>query len=176
MINFAKTGLDQVSGSSDDFDFSLRFVGQTSSADILIEFDSSQTGGFPAAANLSITRTSDHTRVNSAEIFFDETLTWFFNQVLENEEVFADFSHSGVEDGTQTFPFNSMAEAMDLVAIGGTVRLTTSSTSETIRINQTVTLKAPIGSLVRIGDLNAPAPSPILPAPRTGFVAGPPNR
>lgn len=176
MIQFAKTGLDQLASTSDDFKFRLVYAGLTSTADITIEFDASQLGGEEAATDLTRIFLVDHTRIDSAQIFFNETKTWFFNPVLANATIFGDFGHSGIEDGTQTFPFNTVAEALEAVAIGGTITFATGTSNETLTIDQPVTLSAPMGSQVLIGVLPRSATQGISPAEeRSGFISRDPK-
>ena len=176
MIQFAKTGLDQLAGTSDDFQFRLVYAGLTSTANITIEFDASQLSGQEAGTDPVEVLLVDHTRIDSAEIFFNETLTWFFNPVLANATIFGDFGHSCIEDGTQTFPFNTVAEALEAVAIGGTITFATGTSNETLTIDQPVTLSAPMGSQVLIGVLPRRAPQGAGPAAeRSGFISRDPK-
>lgn len=185
-IRYALAGLDELSGTSDDFSYSLLYVGMTEDADIVLDFDSAQITS-PNA--LGITRIisqefSDHFRLVEAEIFFREETSWFFNTTLDNATVFANFAHEGIEDGTEDFPFNSVAEALAEVADGGTIVFSPGISAETPIIDQNVTLMASGGtaSIGFVGGRNAretnvskskAATGETSSTRKTGFVANP---
>ncbi|MEO1318531.1 MAG: hypothetical protein AAFW01_18405, partial [Pseudomonadota bacterium] len=43
-VRYAQSGIDHLAGTSDDYVFDLQFIGLVDDADILIDFDNSQTG------------------------------------------------------------------------------------------------------------------------------------
>lgn len=69
-------------------------------------------------------------------------------------EVWVDFGFSGVEDGTQSNPYDTLAEALERVTAGGTIKfkgdVATTASSETAAVNQDVTLRA-VNGAVSIG-------------------------
>jgi hypothetical protein len=67
--------------------------------------------------------------------------------------IYAKFDWSGLETGSQWYPFNTLPEALGAVTAPGTVRIFAGSTFETPRITQQVRLEATGGS-VRIGAAN----------------------
>ncbi len=78
------------------------------------------------------------------------------------DEVWVDFATSGAEDGTVTYPFDMVSDALSLVADGGTI--TINSNSADLVTNETPTLgsdgkamviKADGAGTVRIGDVSA---------------------
>jgi hypothetical protein len=74
--------------------------------------------------------------------------------LLNPNLVHVDFGFAGVENGTETHPFNTLQEALPVVADGGTIRFVGNSSDtqspETLTINQDVTLNS-VGGSVRIG-------------------------
>ena len=62
-----------------------------------------------------------------------------------------DFGYAGVEDGTVTHPFNTLAEAINAAPDGGLINLQAGSTSEPITINRAVKLQSYWGGTVTIG-------------------------
>ena len=65
-------------------------------------------------------------------------------------DAWVDFAHVGLEFGTETLPFDTMAEGVDAAFPSQTVNLKAGSTSETIRITKPMTLQAS-GGTVTIG-------------------------
>lgn len=65
-------------------------------------------------------------------------------------EVWVDFAYSGAELGTETHPFNTLAEGIAAVLEGGTIYVKAGSTSETAEISKEVTIEA-VGGDVTIG-------------------------
>jgi subtilisin-like proprotein convertase family protein len=57
-----------------------------------------------------------------------------------------DFGHSGTELGSETYPFNTIAEGLDTVQSNGTIKFKPGSSAETATINQDVTLTRESGS------------------------------
>lgn len=80
-IEYAMSGLDEIAGSSDDYDLKLVFVGESTSADIILEFNSARTG----LASCQLLRSSinrNHARVRSAKIFFSDNFNWHFPALI----------------------------------------------------------------------------------------------
>lgn len=69
---------------------------------------------------------------------------------IRSSEVWVDFDHLGIQTGSQATPYSDIAEGLLAVTSGGTLRLISASDSETITIDQTVTLDSE-GGLVQIG-------------------------
>ena len=80
-IRYAQSGIDELQGTADDYVINLQYTGLTSSADILIDFDNSQTG-FAVSQNSFSSLGSDHWRINNSNIFFNDGFNWHFNQSL----------------------------------------------------------------------------------------------
>lgn len=86
-LRLAMAGLDETAGTSDDYTYSLEYVGLTTSADIVIDFDSSQTSF--ATSSVSATFLSDtHIGINSSRIYLNDTYPWFFTQADSCREPF----------------------------------------------------------------------------------------
>ncbi len=70
------------------------------------------------------------------------------------DTVHVDFTYTGTESGTQSQPFNTLAEAIDAVAVGGEIIIESGTTSETFeginKIDKEVTIKSS-GGTVTIG-------------------------
>jgi cysteine-rich repeat protein len=85
-IRFAMSGIDEVQGNADDYGFGLAYVGRTSSCDIVIDFDETQTGFavcFVSGVFLDDPppgppTSTDHVAITQGEIFFNPGFNWFF--------------------------------------------------------------------------------------------------
>ncbi|MDB9742107.1 PEP-CTERM sorting domain-containing protein [Akkermansiaceae bacterium] len=80
-ILFANSGFDRIAGTADDYTINLSFVGLTSSADILIDFDNS-TSFAVSQSSASIITTASGTRdavIVSNNILFNDGFDWHFN-------------------------------------------------------------------------------------------------
>jgi len=64
--------------------------------------------------------------------------------------IWVDFNYSGTEVGTESAPFNSLAEGVNAVIPGGTIRIKAGVTGEVLEITKEVRLEAPEGE-ARIG-------------------------
>ena len=77
-IRYAMAGLDEESGSSDDYVFELQYSNSVSDCDIKLDFDNTETGfavcktGFSYMYNQS-------SIISSANIFFNTGYNWHFN-------------------------------------------------------------------------------------------------
>lgn len=76
---YAQAGLDGIAGTSDDYVVTLDFLGLTGAADILIDFDNSETG-FAESQNGGTFLTGDDIAITSSRIFFNTGSNWYFNQ------------------------------------------------------------------------------------------------
>jgi len=85
---YARTRLDEVAGTSDDYTVTLDFLGLNAGADIVIDFDNSVTY---AATYLSgsFIGASGHAVVTSGDISFNTGHNWYFNQESNAAEVSA---------------------------------------------------------------------------------------
>ncbi len=79
-----------------------------------------------------------------------ETFTFMKNirsDVLNSEEiVHVDFTYTGTELGTESQPYNTLAEAINAVSSGGTVIIKAGTTSETLTIDKNVTIQSSGGT------------------------------
>ncbi len=84
-ISYAMAGIDETAGNADDYTIALSFVGLTTAADIVVDFDNGQTG-FAVASLMGQTISGDHIEITSADIFFNtgpfilsgNSFNWFF--------------------------------------------------------------------------------------------------
>ncbi len=84
-LSYAEAGVDEIAGTADDYTIVLNYVGQTNSADILIDFDNAQTG-FAVSQSGAAFITGDHVRITTNRIYFNTGSNWYFNQVLSVED------------------------------------------------------------------------------------------
>lgn len=84
-VRYAESGLDELAGTSDDYDLVLEYVvwdGQAGSRpDIVIDFDNNQTG-FAVSQSSGQFLNSDHIAITTNSIFFNSGFNWHFNTVL----------------------------------------------------------------------------------------------
>ncbi len=78
-FRLAMAGLDEVAGTADDYTVSFSYAGLTTSADIVLKFDNSQTGFAVTSSGGSFL--GGHVVVTSADIYFNTGFSWFFNDV-----------------------------------------------------------------------------------------------
>lgn len=92
-IRYAMSGLDEIQGTADDYIFMLQFAGETTLADIVLDFDNDQSFGFAATTfEVSSEIIANHIAITEASIAFNDgsgllpfpidDFTWFFNDVL----------------------------------------------------------------------------------------------
>ncbi len=177
-ILLARSGLDRNQGTADDYTVQLIFAGVDSNADVLIDIDDSLFP--PVNPELAFVTNYSGTEIVSANAFLmnpvdihfnsgaipDEEFTWYFGtQNPLSSQVYVDFDFAGVEDGSQSNPYNSLAEGLVFVTGAGTVTIASGSSPATPTINQAVTIEAS-GGLVTIGQGGGSRS-----IARTGFVS-----
>jgi hypothetical protein len=81
-IRYASSGLDEIAGTADDYILMLTYAGLTTSANIIIDFDNTQTGFAVSQSGGAFIGASDHVRITTNEIFFNTGFSWFFNDTL----------------------------------------------------------------------------------------------
>lgn len=89
---YARSGLDSVSGNGDDYTVELTYAGQTTSCDVVLAFDNSETG-FAVCQVSGSFLSADDAAITSANVFFNTGFSWFFNDLAD--ELFADGFESG---------------------------------------------------------------------------------
>ena len=93
----------------------------------------------------------DTSNITAVGILFNNFLLKLDNPM---NTVWIDFAYNGTEAGTNSQPYNSLAEALSQVSDGGTIRIkgdtADASTPETMTINHNVTLEA-VNGTVTIG-------------------------
>ena len=77
-ILYSQSGEDLVAGTSDDWTLNLTYSGLDDSADIVIDFDNSETGFAVSKSSASIS--GNNATIVSNKIFFNDTFDWFYNQ------------------------------------------------------------------------------------------------
>jgi hypothetical protein len=77
MLRYAMAGFDEVGGTSDDYTFELSYVGLTTGCDIVLDFNNAETSTASCAVSGSFT--GDHVAITAANIYFNDTISWFFN-------------------------------------------------------------------------------------------------
>jgi len=76
-IEYAMTGIDEITGGVDDYTINLTYAGLDANADIVVDFDNTKTGF--AAATVSAGFVGNHIVITAAEINFNNGSPWFFN-------------------------------------------------------------------------------------------------
>jgi hypothetical protein len=79
-LRFGMSGLDETAGTSDDYTLTLTYGGIASGCDIMADFDDTQTG-FATCAVSATNISGDHWSVTDANMYFNSTVAWFFNDV-----------------------------------------------------------------------------------------------
>ncbi|MEM9539774.1 MAG: hypothetical protein AAGA60_09710 [Cyanobacteria bacterium P01_E01_bin.42] len=84
-ILYALAGVDEIAGTADDYTFELNFLGLTDAADILIDFDNSETGfavsqSSGRAIGTNTTTGNQHYVITRSNIFFNSDFNWFFSE------------------------------------------------------------------------------------------------
>ena len=79
-LRYAMAGLDETAGNADDYTISLTFAG-TAGADIVLDFDNSQTGFAVSSSSGFFIDGGPHVRIDSTAIYFNNGFNWFFNDV-----------------------------------------------------------------------------------------------
>ena len=106
---------------------------------------------------------SNGNKASFLRIYSDDTHQWRENIPLSGlafdgtaTTAWVDFDFVGDEMGTETAPFDTLAEGLGFVMDGGTVNIQPRNSSETLTIDQAVTLVNIAGTgVVRIGDPSA---------------------
>ena len=76
-IRYGMSGLDEIQGTADDYSLNIEFVGLDAAADIVIDFDNTQTNFAVSQSTLSSIN-PDHWTITNSEIFFNSDINWFF--------------------------------------------------------------------------------------------------
>ncbi|NQZ96649.1 MAG: hypothetical protein HRU01_09075 [Myxococcales bacterium] len=80
-LRYGMSGIDEVEGTSDDYTMLLTYSGLTTSCDIVLDFDNSETG-FAVCQIGGVFLNSDHVQTTSSAIFFNNNFNWFFTPEL----------------------------------------------------------------------------------------------
>lgn len=80
-IRYAAAGVDEIAGTADDYTLVVSYIGLTTSADIVIDFDNSETGFAVSKSGGSFIGGS-HVRITSNNIYFNTGFSWYFNPTL----------------------------------------------------------------------------------------------
>ncbi|BAO45532.1 S-layer homology domain-containing protein [Thiolapillus brandeum] len=80
-LGYAISGIDETASTADDYSIRLVYQGITSTdCDVNLQFDNSETGFAQCSVGGSFVAT-DHVVISSADIYFNDTANWFFNDV-----------------------------------------------------------------------------------------------
>jgi hypothetical protein len=82
-LSYAMSGLDETAGTADDYTLNLSYAGLTTSANIVLDFDDTQTG-FAVSQSSGSFISATHVRVTTTAIFFNTGFNWFFNSIDSN--------------------------------------------------------------------------------------------
>lgn len=82
-ILYGESGLNEVASDGDDYTIALNYIGIVNPAnpacDIVIDFDNAQTGFAVCQVQSVFLGGTDHKSITQANIFFNNTVNWFFN-------------------------------------------------------------------------------------------------
>ena len=73
------SGHDEIQGTSDDYTLNVTYVGFTTSCDIVIDFDDTETS--LATCSVSGSFSGIHGTITGADVYFNDGYNWFFNDV-----------------------------------------------------------------------------------------------
>jgi hypothetical protein len=76
-LRYAMSGLDEIAGTADDYTFHLNFIETTVGCDLKLQFSTDVGLAYCGVSGSSIS--GDHWEITSAEMYFGEEYTWFFN-------------------------------------------------------------------------------------------------
>jgi hypothetical protein len=79
-FRLAMAGVDELQGTPDDYTVVLSYAGLTLSADIVLDFDNAQTG-FAVSISGGAFIGTDHVRITTTAVYFNDGFNWFFNDV-----------------------------------------------------------------------------------------------
>jgi hypothetical protein len=91
-LRYARSGLDSIAGTADDYTVALIYAGLTTSCDVVVAFDDSETG-FAVCQTGGSFLTADDVVITSANVYFNTGSNWFFNDTLG--PIFVDGFESG---------------------------------------------------------------------------------
>jgi hypothetical protein len=78
-LRIAMSGYDEIQGTSDDYTLNVTYVGLTTSCDIVIDFDDTETSF--ATCGVSGSFSGLHGTITAANIYLNDTNNWYFNDV-----------------------------------------------------------------------------------------------
>ena len=79
-IQYAAAGADEIAGNADDYTLVVSYVGLTTSADIVVDFDNSKTG-FAVSNSSGVFINGTHVRITVNNIYFNTGYNWYFNPI-----------------------------------------------------------------------------------------------
>ena len=80
-LRLGMSGLDMTAGTADDYTIALSYVGLTTSCNLVLDFDDTQTG-FAQCNVGGVFLNASHLAVTSAHLYFNGGYSWFFNPVV----------------------------------------------------------------------------------------------
>lgn len=80
-LRYAMAGLDEIAGTADDYTLNLVYAGMDASADIVIQFDDTETGFAVSKSSGVFLGASGHIAISVSNIYFNTGYNWFFNDV-----------------------------------------------------------------------------------------------
>jgi len=94
-VLYGMSGLDEIAGTGDDYTLELTYAGRTSSCDIVLAFDNSETGFAVCQVSGFFIGGTDHLRISAASSFYNTGFNWYFNQTAAG-------CGNGVIDGAES--------------------------------------------------------------------------
>lgn len=78
-LRYARSGLDSVAGTGDDYTVGLEYVGFSDACDIVVAFDNNNTG-FASCQVSGTFLSSNHIAITSANVYFNTGINWYFSE------------------------------------------------------------------------------------------------
>lgn len=126
-LKMAMSGLDQQSGTADDYTFQLEYRGITSSnCDITVSFNNAQTS-FAVCSVSGTDIGANHMSITNADVYLNDGFNWYFNQVdLEVDGTPNAFVFNDVDDVfpstivvSNTVQISGIATPVEISVVGG---------------------------------------------------------
>ena len=99
-LRLAMAGLDSIQGTGDDYTFQLSYVGQTTSCNVVLRYES--YNGFAQCNTNGTFLNSKHIAITSGTIRFATAYTWFFNPSANGPSPTPTISATPTISGTPT--------------------------------------------------------------------------
>lgn len=79
-LKLAMSGIDRKAGTSDDYTLTLKYIGFTDNADIVVNFNNSRSS-FAVCETKADQLNTLHFTITSGKIYFNSNVQWYFNDI-----------------------------------------------------------------------------------------------